>query len=92
MKPVNRKAIEKYGDKWTQPGSFVGNGAYVLDEWTVNERIIIKRNPLYWNDAKTQVDQATFLAITSEVSDNNRYRSGEIDISNSAIPPTLFKR
>ncbi|MTC71536.1 MULTISPECIES: ABC transporter substrate-binding protein [Providencia] len=92
MKPVNRKAIEKYGDKWTQPGSFVGNGAYVLDEWTVNERIIIKRNPLYWNDAKTQIDQATFLAITSEVSDNNRYRSGEIDISNSAIPPTLFKK
>ncbi|MTC59099.1 oligopeptide ABC transporter substrate-binding protein OppA [Providencia rustigianii] len=92
MKPVNRKSIEKYGDKWTQPGNFVGNGAYILDEWTVNERIVVKRNPLYWDNQQTQIDHATFLAITSEVSDNNRYRSGEIDISNSAIPPNLYQK
>nr|WP_273826652.1 ABC transporter substrate-binding protein [Providencia rettgeri] len=92
MKPVHKQTIEKYGDKWTQPQNFVGNGAYLLDKWVVNERIVVKRNPLYWNNAQSQIDQATFLAITSEVSDINRYRSGETDISNSAIPPALYQK
>lgn len=92
MKPVNKQTIEKHGDKWTQPQNFVGNGAYLLDKWVVNERIVVKRNPLYWNNVQSQIDQATFLAISSEVSDINRYRSGETDISNSAIPPTLYQK
>ncbi|EIU7556350.1 MULTISPECIES: ABC transporter substrate-binding protein [Providencia] len=92
LKPVNKKAIEQHGEKWTQPQNFVGNGAYLLDKWVVNERIVVKRNPYYWNNDSSRIDQATFLAITSEVSDINRYRSGEIDISNSAIPPVLYKK
>lgn len=92
MKPVNKKAIEKYGDKWTQPNNFIGNGAYLLDKWIVNERIVLKRNPQYWDNQNTQIDEAIFLAISSEVSDVNRYRSGEINISNSAIPPVIYKK
>lgn len=92
MKPVNMKIIEQYGDKWTQPQNFVGNGAYLLDQWIVNERIVVKRNPQYWNNKNSRINQATFLSISSEVSDINRYRSGEIDITNSAIPPALFQK
>lgn len=92
MKPVHKQTVEKYGDKWTQPQNFVGNGAYALDKWVVNERIVVKRNPLYWNNAQSKIDHATFLSISSEVSDINRYRSGETDISNSAIPPALYQK
>lgn len=92
MKPVNKSAIQRHGDKWTQPQNFIGNGAYVLDNWVVNERIVVKRNPFYWDNQNSRIEQATFLAISSEVSDINRYRSGEIDISNSAIPPVLYKK
>ena len=92
MMPVNKNTIIKHGDKWTQPQHFVGNGAYLLDSWVVNERIVLKRNPNYWNNIHSRIDQATFLSIVSEVSDINRYRSGEIDITNSAIPPALFKK
>lgn len=90
LKPVNRKAIEQWGEQWTQPGHYVGNGAYTLGEWVINEKIVLKRNPGYWNNAKTVIDTATFLPITSESSDVNRYRSGETDMTNSALPPDLF--
>lgn len=92
MKPVKREAVEKYGDKWTLPQNFVGNGAYKLKDWVVNERIVLERSPTYWNNQETVINKATFLPITSEVSDINRYRSGEIDITNSAIPPNLFAK
>ncbi|GAL05051.1 oligopeptide ABC transporter [Photobacterium aphoticum] len=46
MKPVNQKVVEKYGDKWTSPDTYVGNGAFQLDKWVVNERIVLKPNTL----------------------------------------------
>ncbi len=92
LKPVKRSVIEKFGEKWTLPANYVGNGAYRLKEWVVNERIVLERSPSYWNNKKTVIDKATFLPIASEVSDVNRFRSGEIDITNSAIPPNLFAK
>lgn len=88
--PVNRGALEKWGDKWTLPEHYVGNGAYVLSRWVINEKIEVKRNPQYWNNAKTVIDRATFLPITSTSGDVNRYRSGEIDITGSVLPPEQF--
>lgn len=90
LKPVNRKAVEQWGEKWTQPAHYVGNGAYTLSDWVINEKIVLKRNPHYWNNTQTTIETATFLPITSEATDVNRYRSGEIDMTNSVLPPELF--
>nr|WP_314267832.1 oligopeptide ABC transporter substrate-binding protein OppA [uncultured Moellerella sp.] len=91
MSPVNQKVIEKAGAKWTQPQNLVGNGAYKLKDWTVNERIVLERNPAYWDNGNTIIDQVTFLPISSEVTDVNRYRSGEIDMTYSNLPIEQFK-
>ncbi|WP_437610585.1 ABC transporter substrate-binding protein [Erwinia sp. V71] len=90
MKPVNRHTVETFGEQWTRPEHYVCNGAYTLSDWVVNEKIVLKRNPAYWDNRQTVIEQGTFLPISSEVSDVNRYRSGEIDMTNSAIPPDLF--
>ncbi len=90
LKPVNRSTVEKWGERWTQPGHYVGNGAYLLSDWVINEKIVLTRNPQYWDNAKTLIETATFLPVSSETSDVNRFRSGEIDMTNSALPPDLF--
>ncbi|WP_411751644.1 ABC transporter substrate-binding protein [Serratia sp. (in: enterobacteria)] len=92
MKPVKQSVVEKFGDKWTLPQNYVGNGAYRLSQWVVNERIVLERSPSYWDNKQTVIEKATFLPLSSEVSDINRYRSGEIDITNSAIPPNLYAK
>lgn len=92
MRPVNARVIARWSDKWTQPDHYVGNGAYTLSEWVVNEKIVLKRNPHYWNNAHTVIEQGTFLPIASENSDINRYRAGGIDMTNSVVPPELYGR
>ncbi|OTA19968.1 periplasmic murein peptide-binding protein precursor [Xenorhabdus beddingii] len=92
MKPVRQDVVEKWGNKWTLPEHYIGNGAYTLKEWVVNERIVLTRNPQYWNNKETLIEKGTFLPIVSEISDVNRYRSGEVDITGSAIPPDLYKK
>ncbi|WP_213992280.1 oligopeptide ABC transporter substrate-binding protein OppA [Sodalis sp. dw_96] len=92
MSPVPQKVVEKFGDKWTQPANWVGNGAYKLKDWVVNERIVLERNPQYWNNSKTVINQVTYLPISSEVTDVNRYRAGESDMSYNNLPIELFQK
>lgn len=90
--PVPKKAIEQYGSAWIRVGNHVSNGAYTLAEHVINEKIVFKRNPLYWNDKETVIDKATFLAIENANTDVQRYRAGDLDITNSALPPEQFAR
>lgn len=90
LSPVPKETVEKYGDKWTQPGNIVTNGAYTLKEWVVNERIVLERSPGYWDDAKTVINRVTYLPISSDVAGVNRYRSGEIDMT--SVPVDLFRK
>lgn len=92
LSPVPKTAIEKFGDRWTQPANMVTNGAYKLKSWTVNERIVLERNPHYWDNTNTVINQVTYLPIASEVTDVNRYRSGEIDMTYNQLPIELFAR
>ncbi|EHD21139.1 MULTISPECIES: ABC transporter substrate-binding protein [Brenneria] len=83
-------AIEKYGDKWTQPGNFVGSGPFILEEWVVNERIVAKRNPYYWDNVHTILNKVTYLPIVSNTAEVNRYKTGEVEVT-FTLPPHLFK-
>jgi len=89
--PVPKKVIEKFGEKWTQPGNMVGNGAYVLKEWVVNERIGLERNKNYWNDAKTVINKVTYLPIQSTNAELNRFLAGEVDMTWN-VPIERFKQ
>ncbi|PHM71182.1 ABC transporter substrate-binding protein [Xenorhabdus kozodoii] len=83
MFPISEKAIKKYGDKWTRPEVFVGSGPYKLSQWVVNEKIVGVRNSQYWNNKNTVINKVTYLPLSSEKADLNRYLAGEIDITNT---------
>lgn len=91
VKPVHKATVEKYGDQWTKPGHFVGNGAFAVDKWVVNERLVLKRNDQYWNNDKTVLNKVTFLPIENQVAEMNRFLSGEIDFTDD-LPIEHFKR
>lgn len=91
VKPVNPKVVEAGGDKWAAVGSFVGNGPYTLQDWKINDQIVLVRSPSYYDDANTTIDKVTLLAVTDDVSDVNRYKTGEIDIT-ASVPETLFNQ
>lgn len=91
LAPVNPKAIQQHGDKWTQPGNFVSNGAYNLKDWVVNEKIVLERNPMYWDDANTVINQVSYIPV-QEINEMQRYRADEIDMTYTNMPIELFKK
>ena len=78
--PLDKVLISRYGDKWTKPEHIVTSGPYKLSQWVVNERIVAERNPRYWDNAHTVIHKVTYVPISSETADVNRYKAGEIDI------------
>lgn len=91
VKPVHRATLEKWGDEWTKPEHFVGNGAYKLDSWVVNERMVLTRNSQYWDDKDTVINKVTYLPIESQVAEMNRFLSGELTMTYE-LPLEHFRR
>jgi len=91
MKPVHKATVEKYGAQWTKPENFVGNGAFIVKKWVINERIELVPNKNYWDNSHTVLTKVTYLPIESQVAEMNRFLAGEIDMTYE-LPNAHFKR
>lgn len=89
--PVHKASIEKSGNDWTRPGTLTGNGAYVLQDRVVNEKLVVVPNTHYWDNAKTVVKKVTFVPINQESAATKRYQAGDIDITES-FPKNLYQK
>jgi oligopeptide transport system substrate-binding protein len=79
--PVNPRIVARLGRDWTRPGNFVGNGPFVLTEWTPHQRIVVKRNPLYADNARVKLDEIDFLAFDNDDTEERAYRAGQVDVT-----------
>jgi oligopeptide transport system substrate-binding protein len=81
MWPEPRHAVEKWGDGWTQPGRYVGDGPYSLVAWRLGDQVLIRRNPRFWDPRKICFNEVSFYATPDAISTERRVRDGELDLS-----------
>lgn len=94
--PVHRATIERHGkmtdrySPWTRPGNFVGNGAFVLDEWKMQRHLSVSKNPLYWDADQVALNGIVFRPIESANVEERMFRSGQLhvtrNIPNNKVP------
>ncbi|WKV50670.1 peptide ABC transporter substrate-binding protein [Dickeya fangzhongdai] len=89
--PVHQATVEKYGNEWIKPGNLVGNGAFVLKDRVVNEKLVLVPNNHYWDHANTRLTQVTFVPINQESNATKRYQAGDIDITES-FPKNQYQK
>lgn len=77
---VPRRQIEKYGDRWILSPPLPVSGPYLLDSWRLNDKIRLKKNPLYWDAANTQNEVVDVLPVASSTTAMNLYETGAADI------------
>ena len=59
----------------------VGNGAYRLKQWLPGQKIVVERNPHYWNNAATKLDQIEFYPVEEPSTEERMFRTGQLDIT-----------
>jgi ABC-type oligopeptide transport system substrate-binding subunit len=87
--PSHKATVEKYGDKWTEPGHIVSNGIYVLESWDHNKQFTLKKNPLYFEQDKIILEKVVrpIIAVQSQLL---AYENNELDFV--GVPASDLKR
>ena len=86
--PVREDIVTKFGDKWTEPPNYIGNGPFVLTRWAHNERLEFAPNTNYWGE-KPYLDKLTLVIVPDENQAFVAYKNGEIDAV--AVPDANVK-
>ncbi len=81
MLPVPKHVVEKWGEAWSQPGHFVGNGAFIPVSWRLGDRVKSVKNPRFYDAAKVCVDEVYYYPTNDSVSAERRVKLGELDIN-----------
>lgn len=77
--PVPRHVVEAKGAAWTQAGTYVSNGAYVLTERVPNGHIALTKNPRFYDAANVTIERVVFYPTEDAGAALTRFRAGELD-------------
>lgn len=78
--PQRQDIVEKFGDQYgSEAENCVFNGAYVMDSWTHNSSIVLKKNPNYWDADNTQIETVTVHILGDSNTSYTMYEAGELD-------------
>ena len=84
---VPRKVVEKHGNVWTQPENIVTCGAFKIKTWTPYDKLVLERDPMYWDAANVKLDEIHLYPINDQFVTMNLYKVGELDaVHNRAVP------
>jgi oligopeptide transport system substrate-binding protein len=84
--PARQDIIEKYGDKWTDPGNIVVNGPYTLTEFVAKDHVVLEPNPNWALEPKPLLQKITVKFIDDQEVAFRAFQTGELDMT--TIPAT----
>jgi oligopeptide transport system substrate-binding protein len=89
---VNKQAVEKWGNKWTEPSHIVTNGPFKLTQWQHNAQVVLTKWD-GWRDASSVKLNKVVLKIIPEGSTAEQaFNSGEVDVDETGWPPADTQR
>lgn len=88
--PVPRRVVEKYGARWTNPGTIVSNGPFLLEKWRQGDRFEFVRNARYWDAKSVKLDRVVALSVDDINTCTNLYKAGVTDWNTSGNIPSQF--
>ena len=83
--PVRADLALRHGRRWTEPGNFVGNGPFTLEEWRPDQHVALRRNPAWHGAAAVALEAIRFVRFDSSDAEERAYRAGQLDVT-MAIP------
>ena len=89
---VPQKAVEQFGDKWTEPANIVTNGPFKLESWEHNANINLAKWD-GWRDADcVKLTRVNGRMITDGTTAVQAFEAGEIDVLYQGLPPDEIPR
>ncbi len=89
---VNKKAVDEFGDRWTEAANIVTNGPFKLERWEHNSAIDMVKDDT-WRDADSvKLTRVNGRMITDGITAVQAFEAGEVDFLNGGLPPDEMSR
>ena len=89
--PVHKETVLKFGDiddrngEWTRPGNFVCNGPFQLKTWELNNKIVVEKNPHYYDASIVQLNEIHYYLVSNVMTEDRMFRAGQLHLT-STLP------
>ncbi len=90
FKVVHQGAIEKHGPQWVRPENIVTSGAFKVKEHYPYDRIVLEKDPRYWDADAVRLDGIEFYPLEEATTMMNLYKAGSLDAVYNAVPPAAW--
>lgn len=80
FRPLPRKVVESYKEKWTRPEVIQTNGSYKLEAWEKGMALILRRNPNYFAAESVAIPEVRYYIIPESSVGLAMYKSNQLDI------------
>lgn len=89
--PCNKKFFDSLGGKGygADADKLVYNGPWIIKEWKHNDKMVLAKNPSYWNAAAIKLDTVTGYMIADSNTAINMFFNKELDMI--GIPGTRLQ-
>jgi oligopeptide transport system substrate-binding protein len=77
--PLPEHAVKKFGERWSRE-SKTSNGPFMLESWRPNDRVVLKKNPKFYDAANVKLDGVVFFPTQDDDAAFRRYSAGELDM------------
>ncbi len=79
--PQREDKVKEWGEKYgTEVEYTIYNGPFVLESWTHNSSLVLKKNPNYWNADSVKLDKVNLAIMSDTTTIINAYKSGDLDV------------
>ncbi|HUQ23816.1 MAG TPA: peptide ABC transporter substrate-binding protein [Gaiellaceae bacterium] len=89
---VNKKAVDQFGDKWTEAANMVSNGPFKLAKWQHNSAIDLVKDPNWRDAASVKLTRVNGRMISDGVTAVQAFEAGETDVDAQPPPPDEIAR
>jgi len=83
-RPLPAKAVETYGEQWTEPQNIQSNGSYKVAAWEKDIVMVLRKNPSYYDAGKISIPEVRYYIIPESSVGLAMYENNELDIMGSS--------
>jgi len=83
---VNKQAVEKWGNKWTEPAHIVTNGPFQLTQWQHNAQVVLTKWSGWREASSVKLNKVVLKIIPEGSTAEQAFNSGQVDVNETGWP------
>ncbi|MDQ7093960.1 peptide ABC transporter substrate-binding protein [Desulfosporosinus sp. PR] len=89
--PVDQKNVKANGNWNTEAATFVSNGPFMMKSWSHNDKMVLVKNPNYYDVANVKLSELDFNLVEDGKAATTAFEAGQLDGHDNLVPEDIVR-